>query len=267
MRSARAELRHEALDRRLRANLGGRTVVDSTRPLLVWEPRRVVPSYAVPASHILGELVPGSPLPTSDAPVLHPGIPFHAHSTPGETLTIVTDGHVLENAGFRPTDADIAEHVILDFKCFDRWLEEDEVVVAHPRDPFHRVDFCRSSRHVRIEKDGHVLAESERPCMVFETGLPVRFYLQRRDVKVDLRASAKRTQCAYKGDASYWSVELEGHPLEALGWTYETPLPGAEPIAGLVAFFDERVDVFLDGKRRERPRGPLSAAILEEAGV
>jgi uncharacterized protein (DUF427 family) len=157
--------------------------------------------------------------------------------------------------------------VILDHHGFDAWYEEDEPVVGHPRDPFHRVDMRRSSRHVRVELDGEPLAESSRATLLFETSLPTRFYLPREDVLIDLHPSGKRTYCPYKGQASYWSLDVPGRTHQDVAWSYEDPLQDAAPITGLVAFFDERVDVVLDGERRPRPRTAVSQAIMQEAGI
>ena len=181
-------------------------------------------------------------------------------------MTDTTDGEPVElrspsggpvGHGFRPTDHDLAGHVILDFATFD-WLEEEERIVGHPRDPFHRIDVLESARQVRLELDGQVLAESARAHLLFESLLPVRFYLPREDLTVDLRPSTTRTWCAYKGEASYWSPDVAGTEVPDLAWSYEAPLQDATAVKGLVAFFDERVDVVLDGQRRERPVTPWS---------
>src|SRR5215216_4870377 len=113
-----------------------------------------------------------------------------------------------EAAAFRLADPALAGHVLVDFGAFDAWYEEDERNLAHPRDPFHRIDIVHSSRHVRVERDGRVLAESSTPYLLFEPPLPVRYYLPREDVRTDLlRPSEKRTSCAYKGEASYWALD------------------------------------------------------------
>ena len=260
------ELRHEPTDKRVRGMLGGRVIVDSSRAVLVWEPRRVVPSYAVPDADVRGELVPAARPATAagpDARILHPGIPFAAHSTPGEPLTLRAGERVREGAAFRPADPDLAELVVLDFTALDAWYEEDDELVGHPRDPYHRVDIRPSSRHVRIELDGRTLADSGSPTLVFETSLPTRFYLPATDVHADLVPSDRRTYCAYKGEATYWSVA--GHA--DLAWTYRDPLPDAGRLAGLIAFFDDLVDVVVDGERRERPGSALARAVLDESGV
>jgi uncharacterized protein (DUF427 family) len=245
------ELRYEPTEKRVRAVLGDETVVDSTRAVLVWEPRRVVPSYAVPVDDVHGELRPAEGQVADDRPVLDPRVPFAAHSTTGRSFDLVTGGRTLSGAAFTPDDPALARFVVLDFTAFDTWYEEDEPLVGHPRDPYHRVDVRRSSRHVRIELDGRVLAESSSPSLVFETNLPTRFYLPREDVEAELKPSDLHTSCAYKGVASYWSVDGE----EDLVWGYEEPLPDGAGLKGLVAFYDDRVDVIVDGVRRPRGRG------------
>jgi uncharacterized protein (DUF427 family) len=260
---ARRELRHEPIEKRVRASLGAKTVVDSTRAILVWEPRRIVPSYAVPVADIEAEL---STAPAADgqaAGVLHPGIPFRVHTTAGEPVSIGDR----EGAGFRLADEDLASYVVLDSAAFDAWHEEDERVVGHPRDPFHRVDVRQSARPVRIEVGGDVVAETTRARLLFETNLPTRFYLPREDVRVELHPSSRHTYCPYKGEASYWSVDAGGRRRDDLGWSYEQPLPDAVAITDLVAFWDERVDVFLDGERRERPGGAIAESLRDEFGV
>jgi uncharacterized protein (DUF427 family) len=130
--------------------------------------------------------------------------------------------------------------------------------VGHPRDPFHRIDVLPSSRPVRVELDGQLLAESSRPALLFETMLPPRFYLPREDIRAGLVSSTTTSYCAYKGQASYWSVTVGGRVVPDLAWTYEEPLHDAARVRGLIAFFDERIDVTLDGRRRERPITPWS---------
>ena len=209
MLRASDELRHEPTERRLRATLGGATALDTTRGLLVWEPRRISPAFAVPDTDLDAELLPAPDAePAGPAPhVLHPGIPFAVHSTDGEELSVRAGGEWRERAAFRPADPDLASHVVLDFGAFDAWYEEDERLVAHPRDPYHRVDARRSSRHVRIELGGAVVAESARPTLVFETQAA-------RAVLPAARGRASRAApdgdadgCAYKGEASFWSFD------------------------------------------------------------
>ena len=266
------QVRFEPTAKRIRAVLADVTVVDSTRAMLVWEPRRIVPSYAVPADDIRGSLVPASvaaapaaddagfAMPSlSQRPVLDPSVPFAVHTAEGQVVDLLAGGQNRPGAGYRPADANLAGDVILDFGALDSWYEEDEVNVAHPRDPFHRIDVLASSRHVRLELDGQLLAESSRPVLLFETMLPTRYYLPREDIQAELMPSGTRTYCAYKGQASYWSVALRGGQLADMAWTYDDPLHDATQVRGLIAFFDERIDVSLDGMRLQRPITPWSA--------
>lgn len=251
---ARARLRYEPVEQRVRAD----AFVDSTRAMLVWEPRRVVPAYAVPVEDIAAELQPAPAIAGEVPGILHPGIPFGVHTAAGEPVTIA--GRI--GAGFR-LEA-LADHVLLDFAAFDAWYEEDERVFGHPRDPYHRVDVRQSARPVRIEAGGTVLAATTRARLLSETHLPLRFYLPRDAVRAELRPGTREgTYCPYKGRASYWSL---GHH-EDVAWSYEQPLPDAVAITGLVAFWDERVDVHFGGELRERPGGPISAALRDEFGV
>jgi uncharacterized protein (DUF427 family) len=260
-------LRHEPIDKRIRATLGGATVVDTTRALLVWEPRRVVPTYAVPAEDVDADVAPAPAGESSDEmgigamgmpylgerPVLDPSVPFTVRSTEGEPLVVRRDGS--EAQAFRAADPDLAGYLILDFDGFDAWFEEDERNVGHPRDPFHRIDIVHSSRHVRIELGGELLAESREPYVLFEPPLPPRYYLPPEHVRTDLLApSDKRTFCAYKGHASYLSHRDEPD----VAWLYLAPLREAAEVTDRIAFFDERVDMVVDGVRLERPVTPWS---------
>ena len=258
-------LRYEPTAKRVRASLGGEPVADTRDARLVWEPRRVVPTYAVPAAALRGQLVPagaesgdeeaGFRLPNlSSRPVLDPSIPFTVHTCPGAVFDVIAGDETGARAAFRPDDRDLADYVVLEFDAFE-WREEDEQIVSHPHDPFGRIDVLRSSRHVRIEHDGRLLAQSARPMLLFETLLPVRFYLPREDVVIRLEPSDTATYCAYKGRASYFSV-LDG-PRD-VAWTYHEPLHDAEPVRDRICFFDELLDVTVDGERRERPVTPWS---------
>lgn len=268
--SGLGRLRHEPIAKRIRAVLGETTVVDTSEALLVWEPRRVVPSYAVPIEDLWAELASaeeaaassddvGHRMPDVSArPVLDPSIPFQVHTAQGVAYDVTVAGQALAGAAARLDDPDLAGYVVLDFSAFDTWLEEDEINLSHPRDPFHRVDVLASSRRVRIELGGELLAESSRPVLLFETMLPTRYYLPRADIRVELLSSTTRTVCAYKGRASYWSPVVAGLALPDLAWSYPAPLHEADHVRDRIAFFDEKVDVFLDGQARSRPTTPWS---------
>ena len=241
------DLRYERTPKRVRAVLAGETLADSTAALLVWEPRRAVPAYAFPEADVRRDL-----LRASEHPV--PG----AHGAGAVFLTAGAAGALAENAAWRYADPDLAGHVAFSWEAMDHWYEEDEEVFGHPRDPWHRVDARRSARDVRVEIGGEAVADSGRPTIVFETGLPTRYYLPRADVAMDrLEATDTRTICAYKGFASYWSVGEE----RDVAWAYEEPFPDAPPIAGLVCFLNERTDMTVDGAPVERPSTQWSAGI------
>jgi uncharacterized protein (DUF427 family) len=138
------------------------------------------------------------------------------------------------------------------------WFEEDEELMAHARDPHKRVDVVPSSRHVRVELDGQVLAESSRPLVLFETSLPPRYYLPAEDVVADLVPSETETICPYKGVARYWSVPVGDRVVEDVVWSYPTPIPENPRIAGRLCFLNEKVDLVVDGERQVRPVTPWS---------
>ena len=180
------------------------------------------------------------------------------HTAPGEPLTVATGRDRREAAAFRLADPDLVGYVVLDFEVFE-WWEEDEQIISHPRDPFHRIDVRRSSRAVRIEHDGHLLAESDRCHLLFEGAFPlVRYYLPREDIRVELVPGTLQTTCAYKGHATHYTALCGDHQLGDIAWSYEDPLDDATPVAGLVSFYQERLDVFVDGAPVERVRTPWS---------
>ena len=261
------DLRVHPIRKWIRATVGTRTVVDTRQARLVWEPRRVVGSYAVPEEHVDGTLVPAPVTPGAERPVsleegppvLDPSSPFAAHTASGTALTIHTPDADLPAAAFRPDDPDLAGYVILDWDAFTQWYEEDEPVMGHPHDPFDRIDCLRSSRRVQIATDGLTLADSTRPTLLFETPLPTRFYLPREDVALDLLGpSDSHSVCAYKGHASYWSARVGESVLADIAWSYQDPLHDAAPVRDLIAFFTERLDLTIDGVPQQRPSTPWS---------
>jgi uncharacterized protein (DUF427 family) len=213
--------RVEASAKRVRAVLGGQVVADTRHPRLVWE-IPYYPTYYLPVEDVRTDLVPESAL---------------------------RYGRTEQLSGL----------VRLDWSAMDAWFEEDEQVFTHPRSPYTRVDILDSSRHVRVGVAGVTVADSTHPRVLFETGLPPRFYLPKLDVRLDLLApSEKVTHCPYKGQARYWSVRAGGTLHPDLAWSYPTPLPESEKIAGLVCFYDEKVDVSLDGVPQDRPQSPFA---------
>ena len=266
--SVLGELRVHPVAKWVRASVGEHEIVSSKQARLVWEPRRVVASYAVPVADVAAELVSWSGAAGAEnavsmgdggPPVLDPRTSFTAHSCPGRALTLRTAVGDLEGAGFAPDDPDLAGYVVLDWEAFTQWYEEDTPVLGHPHDPFDRIDCLLSSRHVVLSLGGQVVADTTRATMLFETPLPVRYYLPREDVRMELLVPSELTTvCAYKGNARYWSLQGPGLDLPNAAWSYEDPLHDAVPVRGQIAFFTERVDLVVDGVANERPVTPWS---------
>ena len=242
---ARGRVRVEPGLKRVRALVAGRVVADTLRPVFVWE-KPWYPTYYLPRGDVRAELEPTGEI--SRSPSRGNGI---VHD-------VVIDGRRLPRAAVTFPDSPLAELrdlVRLDWDSMDDWWEEDEPVYTHPRSPYTRVDILNSSRHVQVSIDGVLVADSRQPRILFETGLPPRYYLPMTDVRLDLlRPSPLVTHCPYKGAATYWDIVLPEQVHEGLAWGYRTPLPESQKVAGLITFYDEKVDVTLDGVLQERPK-------------
>ena len=247
----RGRVRLEPAAKRVRAFLDGHVVADSSRPVLVWEVP-YYPTYYFPLADVHAELL------EAEGGVVH-----SPSRGDGHTFTVTAGGARAPRAALRYTESPIEELrdlVRLEWSAMDAWFEEDEQVYTHPRDPYTRVDILASSRHVRIDVDGTTIAESTSPRLLFETGLPVRYYLPKPHVRLDLlEPTDSVSHCPYKGQAEWWSVRTPGGVREDLAWSYPAPLPESQKIAGLIAFYDEKVDVYVDGVLQERPRTKFTA--------
>ncbi len=158
-----------------------------------------------------------------------------------------------------PDRAALKDHITFDWDKMDAWYEEEEEVFVHARDPHTRVDVLASSRHVRVVIAGHTVADTHRPHLLFETSLPTRYYIPREDVRMDLLEPTElTTRCPYKGIASYWSVKFGDAPATNVAWSYPSPIPECPKIKELLCFFNERVDLYVDGSLQARPRMPWS---------
>jgi uncharacterized protein (DUF427 family) len=246
----RGRIRIEPGAKRIRAYLGGELVVDTTRPMLVWEVP-YYPAYYFPVADVRTELL------QADGGVAH-----SPSRGDGRSFAVRAGGKEAPGAALRYEDSPIEELrdlVRLEWDAIDAWFEEDEEVFTHPRDPYTRVDILASSRPVRVEVDGVTVAESASPRLLFETGLPARYYLPKTHVRLDLLEPTDTvTHCPYKGQASYWSVRVGGSLHEDLAWSYRTPLPECQKVAGLIALYNEKVDLYVDGVPQERPSTKFS---------
>ncbi len=234
----------ESSAKRVRAYLGGSLVADTYAPVLVWE-RPSHPTYYLPVADIRAELVTSGEV--THSPSLGDATVYDVTTPTGKAA-----GAARRYPG-SPVQP-LRDLVRLDWAAMDEWFEEDEPVYVGPRDPYTRVDILASSRHVEIKLDGVTLADSHRPHILFETGLPPRYYLPITDLRTDLlRPSDRQTRCPYKGTATYWSVVIGDATYDDLVWCYRTPLPESQKIAGLACFYTERVDLYVDGVPQERP--------------
>jgi uncharacterized protein (DUF427 family) len=246
----------EPSERWVRGLKGDVIVVDSRHPVLVWEPGVPVPLHAFPREEVRADLL---------RPARNP--PTGAHAGARMFYDLEADGDVRENAAWTYTADDLAGHIAFEWfwrrgTGLDQWYEEEEEIFVHPRDPHKRVDALPSSRHVRIGIDGKVVADTHRPVLLFETGLPVRYYIPREDVRLDLfTPTDHRTGCPYKGTAQYWSYTEAVDVPPNLVWSYPDPLPAVAAVRGLVAFYNEAVEITVDGERLERPVTPFSEAL------
>ena len=243
-------MRAERGAKRIRAYLGGELVADTTHPLLVWE-APYYPTYYFPAEDVRGEL-------------LHPdgGVEHSPSRGDGQLCTVRAGGREVHEAAVRYEDSPLEllrGTVKLRWQAMDAWFEEDEEVYTHARDPYTRVDILASSRHVRVEVDGVTIAESVSPRLLFETHLPVRYYLPQPHVRMELLQRQELvTRCPYKGSAESFAVLVRGELHENLAWCYRTPLPESQKIAGLIAFYNEKVDLFVGGVLQQRPATKFS---------
>jgi len=246
------------VDRRVRAFLGGTAVADSRRVLLLLE-RAHLPVYYFPLADVRTELMERTDKRTrcplkgeaSYWSLRVPGGPGVSPDVPDQVVRDAVWGYEEPI----PEAAAIAGYVAFYWNRIDAWFEEDDEVFVHPRDPYSRIDVLNSSRHVRVVIEGETVAETTRPRLLFETGLPTRYYIPKIDVRIDLlRPSATHTRCPYKGLASYWHVEAGGKLAEDIAWFYYPALPEVAKIENLVCFFNERVDLHVDGECLSRPK-------------
>ena len=246
----RGGVRVESGARRVRAFVGGHAVVDTTSPLLVWE-TPYYPTYYLDMS----EFADASLIPTGET---------KRSPSRGEAIVydVAMNGSKVEAAAYGYEESpieDLVGKVALVWDRMDHWFEEDDEVYVHPRDPYTRVDVLQSSRHIEVKVDGVTVAESTKPRLLFETNLPTRYYLPKTDVKFEyLTPTDTATSCPYKGTARYWSVTVDGTTHDDVVWGYDTPLRESEQVAGYVCFYNEKVDIYVDGELEQRPKTKFS---------
>jgi uncharacterized protein (DUF427 family) len=241
----------EPSPRWVRAKVGAVTVADSKRAMLLRATGRL-PVYYFPERDVRTDLFAASKHTTTD----QLGTASYAH--------IRVNGHTIENAAW--TYMKLARgapklkgYFAFEWDKMDAWFEEDEEVFRHARDPYKRIDVCHSSRHIRVVVGGETVAETRRPSLLFETGLPTRYYIPKMDVRTDLlEPSDTHSRCPYKGVASYYSVKAGGKVYKDLVWFYPLPIPECPKIENLLCFFNEKVDIYVDGELEPKPVTPWS---------
>lgn len=244
----RGRVRVEKGNRRVRAMLGGEVIVDSTEPLLVWEVP-YYPTYFFPEADVRTDLL----VATGET---------RRSPSRGEATQYAVKAGGREGAAYafhEPEIPELAGHYALVWRTIDHWFEEDEEVYVHPRDPYTRIDILPSSRRVRVEIDGVTVADTTNGRFLHETGLPVRYYIPKTDVRMELLAPTDLvTACPYKGTARYWSVTIDDVVHENIVWAYDSPLQESLGIAGLVSFYNEKVDIHLEEVLQDRPKTKFS---------
>ncbi|KAI1123046.1 DUF427-domain-containing protein [Nemania abortiva] len=242
-----------AAPKRVRIRLGGRFVADSTAAVYVWE-HAYYPTYYLPRAAFAPE-------------VLLEREGENQSEKKGYRLATLRVGDVFTDRVIVFSDDGengkgegkvLAGLVRVEFAAADAWFEEDARIDVHPKDPFKRVDVVFSTRPVRVLVAGVEVARAPASFHLYETGLPVRFYLPPASVHTQfLRDSATVTACPYKGEANYYDVVLSGEEEEGrkdLVWYYKNPKMECAAIAGCLCFYNEKVDIELDGAVLERPK-------------
>ena len=251
-------VRIEPSDKWVRAYVGETAVVDSRAPVLFYEDRFPVPGYAFPRSDVRTDLLrPNEKGPAGGNFFFRPKGPVT------QWFDLDVEGRVIPHAVWIRDEPELHDRLIVSWQpgLLDRWLEEDEEVAGHPRDPYTRVDALASSRHISVAVDGLVLADSHSPVLLFETGLPTRYYFPREDVNFDaLSPSTNHSLCPYKGQADqYWDV-TERPEARNIAWSYSAPFAAVGKITGRIGFYNELVDTTVDGVLEDRPVSPFSQA-------
>jgi uncharacterized protein (DUF427 family) len=241
------KVEHELSPRWVRVEINGQIIADTKRALLLRE-TGMRPVYYFPREDVRTDLMEPTDLSTH--------CPYKGDAS---YWTIKVGDRVVKDVVWSyeqpyPEHEEIAGHMAFYWNKVDKWYEEAEEIYKHPRDPYHRVDAIKSTRHVRVEINGQTVAESRQPVLLFETGHPTRYYLPPSDVRMDLLTpTATASTCPYKGDASYWTATVGDVELKDIVWSYQSPIPECPKIKGHLSFFNEKVDVYVDGELQQRP--------------
>jgi uncharacterized protein (DUF427 family) len=248
----------EPTPKRIRVEVGGEVIADSRRAMMLHE-SGLQPMYYFPPEDVRSDVLVESDRST------------HCPKKGDASYYTIRAGgeEVADGAWYYPeilpgAPPQLKGLIAFYFNRMGRWLEEGEEIGVHPRDPYHRVDVVATDRHIRVSLDGELLAETDRALALFESNLPARWYIPREDVTAELVDSVTVTRCPYKGTASYYSVAGESDDGKDVVWYYKHPMSEVGRIAGLVCFFNERVDIELDGELQERPATAWTRPVKSE---
>jgi uncharacterized protein (DUF427 family) len=239
----------ETSPKRIRVVFADLTIADSTEARLVWENPNWG-EYYFPRDAIAADV-----LVATDHTSTHPLLGDAAY------YTVRVGDREAPNAAWGYPDspvAEIRELIRFDWAAMDRWYEESEEVFVDPRNPYARIDVLESDRRVQVSIDGVEVADSRRAKFLFETRVPTRYYLPHDDVRVELLTPTdKSTRCPYKGFASFWTARIGDVDHTDIVWSYLAPLPEAVKVSGHLCFYNEKVDIRVDGVAQCRPVPPV----------
>lgn len=241
--------RWEDSRRRVRVVFAGVTVADSKHAMLLHESGRL-PVFYFPIADVGMDLMEATE--------------HHTHSSlKGEASywTLRVGDRIAEHAAWSylqplPNGPQVRGYVAFYWDLMDAWYEEEQQVYAHARDPYKRVDILPSTRHVQVVLGGVAIADTHRPLLLLETGLPIRYYIPEQDIRMEyLESTATTSHCPYKGTATYWSASVGERDFKDIVWSYHEPLPESIPIAHYLSFYDERVDaIYVDDELISVPK-------------
>ncbi|KAF2817834.1 DUF427-domain-containing protein [Mytilinidion resinicola] len=232
--------KHESTPRRVRGLFNGAYAFDTIRAHYVWEIPNY-PQFYIPIEDFTSDAkleIAKEPVPKTDG---------------GASLAVLTVGDKSTVKVISFKKGPLAGLVKTIFGAIDQWFEEETPIYIHPKDPYKRISILPSTRRVRVALDGVTLAETSASIFLLETSLRPRYYIPPTSVNWHLLSkSDTESGCPYKGTANYYNAEVNGKVYRDIVWWYQHPTMESAPIAGYLCFYNERVDVHIDGIKEDR---------------
>jgi uncharacterized protein (DUF427 family) len=253
----------EPLRRRMSVELGGSVIARSDGAILMFEPARYPVAYF--------------PLGDIDQDVLQATAHESTHADLGKTRwfdVVGGDGQITKRGAWQHVDPPaqalpLRDTVAFAWRAMDAFYEEDERILGHAADPYHRIDIRRTSRHLVVREGDQLVADTHTPLVLYESGFAPRWYVPRADIADALEPVEGQTFCPYKGLASYYNVG----DTPTAAWSYRAPFEGVERIADFVSFYPEKLTITIDGEKLEAapgqnvlPHGPDRNLSVDEIG-